>query len=153
MRRVAHYVNGQLREGWTDDGEVFDPSTGEVAALVSFATPELLDEAIQSARSAAATWARSTLAVRTEVLFAFRELLVRHSDELARLISAEHGKTIPDARGELSRGIENVEYACGLADHLKGEFSSQVADGVDGELVIGAMPYGVFDQKLKELAR
>jgi malonate-semialdehyde dehydrogenase (acetylating)/methylmalonate-semialdehyde dehydrogenase len=77
------------------------------------------------------TWRVSSLSQRTNILFTFRQLLVEHADELAALITSEHGKTIADAKGELARGLENVEYACGLTEHLKGGFSSQVADGID----------------------
>jgi malonate-semialdehyde dehydrogenase (acetylating)/methylmalonate-semialdehyde dehydrogenase len=131
MRTVPHFVRGEHRLEDREGAPIFNPATGEQIAEVTFASPELLDEAIRSAREAAASWSESSLSKRTQVLFAFREALVRRSDDLARLITLEHGKTIPDALGEIARGIENVEYACGLSEHLKGEFSSQVADGVD----------------------
>jgi len=112
-------------------GTVFDPATGLAASQVPFADEVLLDEALRVTRQGAEQWRHSTLSQRTNVLFTFRQLLTEHANDLAALITAEHGKTTPDALGELARGLENVEYACGLADHLKGEFSHQVADGVD----------------------
>ena len=86
---------------------------------------------LPSREVAAESWRNSSLSQRTNVLFTLRQLLVEHADELAALITQEHGKTIADAKGELARGLENVEYACGLTEHMKGDFSSQVADGVD----------------------
>ena len=95
------------------------------------ADAKLVDDVVTIARTAADGWRDSTLSQRTNVLFTLRQLLVEHADELAALITQEHGKTIADAKGELARGLENVEYACGLTEHMKGDFSSQVADGVD----------------------
>jgi malonate-semialdehyde dehydrogenase (acetylating)/methylmalonate-semialdehyde dehydrogenase len=98
---------------------------------VALADAQVVDHAVAVAREAARTWRDSSLSQRTNILFTLRQLLVTHAEELAELITAEHGKTTADALGELARGLENVEYACGLAEHLKGEFSSQVAAGVD----------------------
>lgn len=130
MRTIPHYLNGVTVAG---PGElpVFNPATGEVTARVPLPSSTEVDGAVASARDAWTTWRHSTLSQRTNILFALRHLLVQHTDELAAMITAEHGKTIPDATGEIARGLENVEYACGLTEHLKGGFSSQVADGVD----------------------
>jgi malonate-semialdehyde dehydrogenase (acetylating) / methylmalonate-semialdehyde dehydrogenase len=130
MRNVPHYINGQSVE---QPGElpVFNPATGEVQAHVPVPSADFVDSAVASAKEASKSWRVSSLSQRTAILFTFRALLVKHADELAALISSEHGKTLPDAHGELARGLENVEYACGLTEHLKGGFSSQVADGVD----------------------
>jgi malonate-semialdehyde dehydrogenase (acetylating)/methylmalonate-semialdehyde dehydrogenase len=130
MLTVPHFINGQRLSG---EGEtpVFDPSTGQVTATVPVADAGLVDQVVAIARSASLTWRDSSLSQRTAILFTFRHLLVAHADELASIITAEHGKTIADAHGELARGLENVEYACGLTEHLKGGFSSQVAGGVD----------------------
>ena len=130
MPTVPHFINGAPREG-VGVMPVHDPATGAVTAEVPVADADLLDEVVAAARAAWATWRTSSLSTRTNILFTFRQLLVEHTDELAALISSEHGKTIPDAKGELARGLENVEYACGLTEHLKGDFSGQVADGVD----------------------
>ena len=130
MRTVPHFINGAAA---TAPGElpVFNPATGEVTARVPIPSTHVVDDVVACARSAWSTWRNSSLSQRTNVLFAFRHLLVEHSDELAALITSEHGKTIVDAKGEIARGLENVEFACGLTEHLKGGFSSQVADGVD----------------------
>jgi malonate-semialdehyde dehydrogenase (acetylating)/methylmalonate-semialdehyde dehydrogenase len=130
MRTIPHFVDGKklTRTGSID---AFNPATGEVIAEVPIADAALIDQVIENARLALTTWRVSSLSQRTNILFTFRQLLVEHADELAALITSEHGKTIADAKGELARGLENVEYACGLTEHLKGGFSSQVADGVD----------------------
>ena len=130
MRTIPHVIGGQPREG-EGVSPVHNPATGEVTALVPVPDPTLVDEVVAVAAHAASTWRNSTQSARTNILFAFRHLLVEHTDELAALVTAEHGKTLADARGEIARGIENVEYACGLAELLKGDFSNQVADGVD----------------------
>jgi len=132
MNTIAHFVNGQRVEVSSDRHlSVFNPATAEAIGALFVPSTTFLDEVVATTVAAAAQWRTSSLSRRTAVLFAFRELLVRHTEELALLITTEQGKTLADARGELARGLENVEYACGLADHLKGEFASQVADGVD----------------------
>ena len=130
MRTIPHFVDGKQLTG-TGSIDAFNPATGEVIAEVPIADTALINEVINSARQAFATWRSSSLSQRTNILFTFRHLLVEHAGELAALITSEHGKTIADAKGELARGLENVEYACGLTEHMKGDFSSQVADGVD----------------------
>lgn len=130
MTVIPHYINGTRV---TDAGSlpVFNPATGDVVAEVPVASADLVALALSSAEVAASRWGASSLSQRSAILFRFRELLVQHTDELAALITAEQGKTLADARGELARGLENVEYACGLIEHLKGDFSGGVADGVD----------------------
>jgi malonate-semialdehyde dehydrogenase (acetylating)/methylmalonate-semialdehyde dehydrogenase len=130
MRTIPYFINDERVEG-AGDLLVFNPATGDVNAYVPIADATLVDDVVTVARAAADSWRNSTLSQRTNVLFTLRQLLVEHADELAALITQEHGKTIADAKGELARGLENVEYACGLTEHMKGEFSSQVADGVD----------------------
>src|SRR3984957_17678628 len=130
MRTIPYFINDERVEG-AGDLLVFNPATGDVNAHVPIADAQLVDEVVSIARTGAESWRNSTLSQRTNVLFTLRQLLVEHADELAALITQEHGKTIADAKGELARGLENVEYACGLTEHMKGEFSSQVADGVD----------------------
>ncbi|MGD1013485.1 MAG: CoA-acylating methylmalonate-semialdehyde dehydrogenase [Acidimicrobiales bacterium] len=130
MTSIPHFVNGErvLVEG---ESPVYNPATGEVSATVPVPDAAFVDHVVASAREASLAWRDSSLSSRTNILFTFRQLLVQNADELAQLITNEHGKTLPDAHGELARGLENVEYACGLTEHLKGGFSSQVADGVD----------------------
>ncbi|MFB9250876.1 CoA-acylating methylmalonate-semialdehyde dehydrogenase [Sphaerisporangium melleum] len=112
-------------------GEVFDPATGAVAARVDLATPAEVDTAVAAAVAAFPAWRDASLTKRTQVLFRFRELMVAHRDELAALISAEHGKVRSDALGEVARGLEVVEFACGIPHLLKGGFSENVSTGVD----------------------
>ncbi|MGD0853387.1 MAG: CoA-acylating methylmalonate-semialdehyde dehydrogenase [Acidimicrobiales bacterium] len=130
MKTIPYFINDERVEG-AGDLPVYNPATGDVSAQLPIADAKLVDEVVTIARTAADGWRDSTLSQRTNVLFTLRQLLVEHADELARLITQEHGKTIADAKGELARGLENVEYACGLTEHMKGDFSSQVADGVD----------------------
>ncbi|MFZ1063841.1 MAG: CoA-acylating methylmalonate-semialdehyde dehydrogenase [Acidimicrobiales bacterium] len=130
MTTIPHFVHGERVTG-EGGSPVYNPATGEVSATVPVPDNAAVDHVVSSAREASLTWRDSSLSTRTNILFTFRQLLVEHADELAQLITNEHGKTLPDAHGELARGLENVEYACGLTEHLKGGFSSQVADGVD----------------------
>jgi len=130
MRTIPHFLNGAAAAA---PGElpVYNPATGEVTGRVPLPSTTQVDEAVAGARAAWESWRTSSLSQRTNVLFTLRQLIVAHTDELAALITAEHGKTLADAKGEIARGLENVEYACGVTEHLKGGFSSQVADGVD----------------------
>jgi malonate-semialdehyde dehydrogenase (acetylating)/methylmalonate-semialdehyde dehydrogenase len=130
MRTIPYFINDERVEG-AGDLLVYNPATGDVNGHVPIADARLVDDVVKVARGAADSWRDSTLSQRTNVLFTLRQLLVEHANELAALITQEHGKTIADAKGELARGLENVEYACGLTEHMKGGFSSQVADGVD----------------------
>ena len=130
MPTIKHFINGKHVDG-SGDIAVFNPATGGQSGSAPIADAKLLDDVVTQAQETARTWRNSSLSVRTNILFTFRALLVKHTDELAAIITAEHGKTIADAKGEIARGLENVEYACGLAEHMKGGFSSQVADGVD----------------------
>ncbi|MFI5959046.1 CoA-acylating methylmalonate-semialdehyde dehydrogenase [Cryptosporangium sp. NPDC051539] len=141
MRTVPHFIGGKPIEGSSEGGPVFDPSTGSQIATVPFATSADVDTAVSTAKEAFRSWKKSSLAQRTRILFAFRELLDRHTDELARIISREHGKTVPDAKGEVARGLEIVEFACGIGEHIKGDQSANVSTGVDSFSV--RQPLGV----------
>src|SRR3982750_2608668 len=107
------------------------PAPGEQTGEVDLANAAELDAAVASATEAATLWRSASLATRTGVLFKFRELLAASMDELAAIVTAEHGKVLSDAKGEIQRGLENVEYACGVADHMKGGYSEQAGTGVD----------------------
>ncbi|MCR6487750.1 CoA-acylating methylmalonate-semialdehyde dehydrogenase [Amycolatopsis sp. OK19-0408] len=132
MTTIGHWINGTgTPAGSTRTAPVFDPATGKRQASVLLAEASDVDTAVAAASKAFESWSTSSLSQRTKVMFAFRELLVKHEDELARLISSEHGKVVEDARGEIVRGREVVEYACGIADALKGSFSDQVSRDVD----------------------
>jgi malonate-semialdehyde dehydrogenase (acetylating)/methylmalonate-semialdehyde dehydrogenase len=129
---VPHWINGKPDHATpARSGAVHNPATGAVVAHVAFAESADVDRAVAAAKAAFATWRHSSLAQRTRILFAFRELVDRHTDELAELICTEHGKTVPDARGEVTRGLEIVEFACGISQHLKGDMSENVFTEVD----------------------
>ncbi|MEV6674630.1 CoA-acylating methylmalonate-semialdehyde dehydrogenase [Streptomyces sp. NPDC051162] len=132
MKTVHHWIGGKAVEGASGTfGPVTDPATGERTTRVAFVSVEEVDAAVAAAKDAFATWATSSLAARTAVLFRYRALLDGHREEIARLITAEHGKVHSDALGEVARGLEIVELACGITTQLKGELSSQVSSGVD----------------------
>jgi malonate-semialdehyde dehydrogenase (acetylating) / methylmalonate-semialdehyde dehydrogenase len=133
MREFGHFIDGRRVAGTNGarTGPVFDPATGEVTAHVAFAGAEDVAAAVDAAAEAFPAWSSTTLARRSEVMFRYRALLDAHRDELARLITAEHGKVLSDAHGSLQRGIEVVEFACGLPHLLKGELSKNVGSGVD----------------------
>ena len=120
---------------------VFDPATGEQTAEVVLATVADVDQAVAAAVKAFDSWRDTSLTARSRILFSFRELADRHRDDLARLITAEHGKVLEDARGEVARGIEVIEFACGIPHLLKGEFSEDVSTGVDASSI--RQPLGV----------
>ncbi|HVR33037.1 MAG TPA: CoA-acylating methylmalonate-semialdehyde dehydrogenase [Acidimicrobiia bacterium] len=132
MVRIAHWVGGEF---WPGEGSrtapVFDPSTGEETARVSLASAEDVDSVVSVALAASADWSVTSVTRRQRVMFDFRQLLVDRLYDVAKLITAEHGKTIDDALGEVQRGLEVVEFACGIPQLLKGDFSEQVSTGVD----------------------
>ena len=129
---INHFINGAQYSKPSDrSGEIFNPATGEVTAHVAFATPAILDEAVVCAAKAGAEWGKTSLTKRVQVLFAFREILNARKEEVAALITAEHGKVLSDALGEVTRGLEVVEFACGLPHLLKGGYSEGVSNGID----------------------
>ena len=131
-KTINHYINGAHYSKTAErSGEIFNPATGEVTAHVSFATPAVLDEAVASATQAAVEWGKTSLTKRVQVLFAFREILNARKEELAAVITSEHGKVLSDALGEVTRGLEVVEFACGLPHLLKGGYSEGVSNGID----------------------
>ena len=129
---ISHWIDGAVAEGTSGrTSPVFNPATGEQTGEVQLASTSDVERAVTSAQEAAVAWRTSSLSRRTEVLFAFRELLHASADELAAIVTAEHGKVLSDAGGEVARGLENVEFSCGIAGLLKGGFSEQAATGVD----------------------
>ncbi|HEY1466775.1 MAG TPA: aldehyde dehydrogenase family protein, partial [Acidimicrobiales bacterium] len=129
---IPHWIDGAaVKRSSERSGDVFDPSTGRVTKRVAFASAPDVDDAVGAARRAFASWQQTSLAKRTKVLFAFRELIHGRADELAALITSEHGKVTGDALGEVSRGIEVVEFACGIAQLMKGSFTEGASNGVD----------------------
>lgn len=130
--RITHWIDGKSWGGVAErQGDVYNPATGEVTGHVDFATIDVMDEAVAAAKAAFAEWGKASLAKRANVLFAFRELLNSRKEELAALITAEHGKVLSDALGEVTRGLEVVEFACGIPHLLKGGYSEQVSTSVD----------------------
>ncbi|WP_348760584.1 CoA-acylating methylmalonate-semialdehyde dehydrogenase [uncultured Salinisphaera sp.] len=132
MRDILHFINGQKTAGQDRErGAVFNPTTGEQQAEVVLGTPADVDSAVAAAKAAYPAWAATTPLRRSRVLFKFKTLMDEHRDELARLIASEHGKVFSDAQGEVTRGIEVVEFACGMPHLQKGEHSMNVGTGVD----------------------
>jgi len=141
-KHVTHWIGGRPWSGTAErQGDIYDPSTGQVTGTVDFASTGEVDGAVAAASEAAKSWGRISLAKRTTVLFAFRELVRSHTGELAALITAEHGKVAADAAGEVTRGLEVVEFACGIPHLLKGGFSENVSTGVDSYSI--RQPLGV----------
>ncbi len=137
MNRIGSSVDGTGAR----TAPVFDPASGEQTGEVVLATPADVDRAVAASLTAWMEWRTTSLAARVRVLFAFHELVDRHRHDLARMITAEHGKVTEDAAGEVARGIEVVEFACGIPHLLKGEFSEDVSNGVDASSV--RQPLGV----------
>lgn len=132
MKTILHWVGGEstkLTSARTSP--VFNPATGQVQAELILANGADVSTVVATAREAFVAWSQSSLSTRTEVLFEFRNLVKQHQRELAEMVSDEHGKVVSDASGEVQRGIEVVEYACGLPTLLKGDYSDQVSNGVD----------------------
>jgi malonate-semialdehyde dehydrogenase (acetylating)/methylmalonate-semialdehyde dehydrogenase len=129
---LDHWIAGRRDHGASDRaGTIYNPATGEPTGEVPFASAADVDRAVAAARAAFPVWSRTGLGRRATILFAFRELVRRHADELAALIVREHGKVLADARGEVQRGLEVIEFACGIPQLVKGEFSENVSTGVD----------------------
>ncbi|HZB28997.1 MAG TPA: CoA-acylating methylmalonate-semialdehyde dehydrogenase [Streptosporangiaceae bacterium] len=133
--------SGGAADGAARRGEIYDPATGELSGYVDFAAADDVAAAIAAAKAAFPAWRDASLARRTQVLFRFRELLVQARDDLAKIISAEHGKVVSDAAGEVTRGLEVVEFACGIPHLLKGGFSENVSARVDAYSIL--QPLGV----------
>jgi len=132
MTQITHWINGALdTQNPKRSGEVFNPATGKVTKTVAFADIATVDRAVNAATEAFTSWRHSSLTKRTQVLFAFRELVQQNKEKIAALITDEHGKVLSDAAGEVTRGLEVVEFACGIPHLLKGGFSEEVSSGVD----------------------
>ncbi|MBK8470471.1 MAG: CoA-acylating methylmalonate-semialdehyde dehydrogenase [Actinomycetales bacterium] len=142
VRRITHLIGHSAWEGTAErTGDVYNPATGQVTGRVDFASSELVDEIVAAAAVAAERWGRESLAKRTQVLFAFRQLLNDNKERIAALITAEHGKVTSDAIGEVTRGLEVAEFACGIPHLLKGGYSENVSTGVDAYSIL--QPLGV----------
>jgi malonate-semialdehyde dehydrogenase (acetylating)/methylmalonate-semialdehyde dehydrogenase len=146
IKHCTHWINGKpwtgpASTGSGQRGDIYNPATGEVSGTVDFGTAAEVDAAVSAAAAAFPAWRETSLVKRASVMFAFRELVREHSAELAGLISSEHGKVVSDAAGEVARGLEVVEFACGMPHLLKGGFSENVSTGVDAYSI--RQPLGV----------
>jgi malonate-semialdehyde dehydrogenase (acetylating)/methylmalonate-semialdehyde dehydrogenase len=132
VTRIHHWLNGRQRRGESGrSGPVFNPATGRKTGDVDFATAVEVDRAVQAAKEASRGWRAVSLAKRAEIFFRIRELVHERRDEVARILTAEHGKVFSDALGEVTRGLEVIEYCCGVPSLLKSEYSEQVSTGID----------------------
>jgi malonate-semialdehyde dehydrogenase (acetylating)/methylmalonate-semialdehyde dehydrogenase len=131
MREIVHFINGAPVAGGARTGEVFDPNTGEVQARVAFADAALVDQAVRAAATAQPGWAAINPQRRARVMFEFKRLVEARMDELAALLSSEHGKVLADSRGDIQRGLEVIEFACGIPHALKGEYTEGAGPGID----------------------
>ena len=132
MRNISHFMNGAALAGSAGrSGDVFDPNTGEVQARVAFASDAEVDAAVRAAAAAQPAWAATNPQRRARVMFDFKRLVEARMDELAGLLSSEHGKVIADSRGDIQRGLEVIEFACGIPHALKGEYTEGAGPGID----------------------
>ncbi len=132
MKRISHWMNGKVVAGTSgNSAPVYDPATGEQTASVDLASVAEVDQAVAIAEAAAVEWRTTSLSRRAEILFRIRELVDANRKEIAAFLTAEHGKVPSDALGEVARGLENIEFACGIPHLLKGGYSEQAATGVD----------------------
>ena len=132
LKLIGHWISGEsVRGGSGRKGPVYNPSTGEQAGEVDFASVEEIDRAVAAAKAAFPEWRRWSLSKRADLMFRIYQLLDEHREDLARLLTAEHGKVLSDAMGEVQRGIEVIEFVCGIPTLLKGDYSEQASTGVD----------------------
>ena len=142
MKTIQHFVGGKSFAGNSRRiGKVFNPATGEQSAEVNLGTAKDLNQAVESAKKAFESWSNKPPLQRARVMFKFKELIEKNFDELTKIIVSEHGKVYEDAKGSLMRGLEVVEYACGIPQMLKGEFTENVGTNVDSWSV--RQPLGV----------
>src|SRR5919197_1721351 len=132
VRRITHWIGGRAVEGESSrSGSVYNPATGQQTGAVDFATAEEVDRAVQTAKAAFPAWRALSLSRRTELFFRIRDLVHERRDEIAKILTAEHGKVFTDAQGEVARGLEVIEFCCGIPQLLKGGFSEQASTGID----------------------
>src|SRR5579859_2101109 len=131
MRTIPHFINGAAKPGTGRTSDVFDPNTGQIQAKVTLGDKALLDDAVASAKAAQVEWAAMNPQRRARVMFEFKRLLEANMEELAHLLSSEHGKVVTDSKGDLQRGLEVVEFACGIPHLLKGEYTDGAGPAID----------------------
>ena len=122
MNHIEHFIDGNLVSFEEENLKVYNPASGEIKSTVSIASKETISKAITSSKNAFSTWSTTPISKRTQVLFEFKKLVDRNINTLAKIITSEHGKTIDDAKGEVLRGLEVLEFACGIPSHLRGHF-------------------------------
>src|SRR5918996_3433657 len=131
-KTIGHWIGGEIVHGDSGrSGPVYNPATGEQTSEVAFASVEEIDRAVASAKEAFVPWRSWSLSKRADLFFRIHDLFVQHREDLARLLTAEHGKVLSDALGEVQRGLEVIEYVCGIPTLLKGSYSEQAATGID----------------------
>jgi malonate-semialdehyde dehydrogenase (acetylating)/methylmalonate-semialdehyde dehydrogenase len=132
LKRISHWIDGRVVAGESGrSGPVYNPASGRQTGTVDFASVEEVDRAVQAARKAFASWREVSLSKRTAIYFRIRDLVDQRRDDIARILTAEHGKVFSDAKGEVARGLEVIEYCCGIPELLKGAFSEQASTGID----------------------
>lgn len=132
MNRISHWINGQVVESTSGNtAPVYDPATGEQTSVLELASVGEVDAAVAAAAAAFPAWRATSLSKRAEVMFRMRELVDANRKEIAALLTAEHGKVLSDSLGEVARGLENIEFACGIPQLIKGDYSEQAATGID----------------------
>ena len=132
MNRISHWIDGKVVESTSgNSAPVYDPATGAQTSSVDLATAAEVDTAVAAAKAAFPAWRATSLSKRAEVMFRMRELVDANRKEIASLLTAEHGKVLSDSLGEVARGLENIEYACGIPQLIKGDYSEQAASGID----------------------
>ena len=132
IKAITHHIGGEYWSGQSDrTGDVYNPATGKITGKVDFASVSVIDHAVDVATRAQQEWRNASIAKRVQVLFAFREIVNARKEEIAKLITAEHGKVLSDALGEVSRGLEVVEFACGIPHLLKGSYSENASTSID----------------------
>ena len=130
MRSIEHFINGGSAGGGSRQHDIWDPSSGEVQARVSLGTQDELQKAVDAANNAQPAWAATNPQRRARVMFEYKRLVEANMDELAHLLSSEHGKVIADAKGDVQRGLEVIEFACGIPHALKGEYTQGAGPGI-----------------------
>src|SRR5918912_1277550 len=132
LRRITHWIGGRAVPGESGrSGPVYNPAAGRQTGAVDFASPEEVDRAVRAAKQAFPSWRALSLSRRTELFFRIRSLVYRHREDIGKILTSEHGKVLSDAKGEVARGLEVIEYCCGIPELLKGGFSEQASTGID----------------------
>ena len=142
MKTISHFIDGKIySDNKSRKGPIFNPAIGEQIAEVELGTKATVEKAIESSSKAFITWSKTTPINRARILSKYKDLLIKNMEELAVMVSEQHGKTIADAKGSIQRGIEVVEYATGITDSLKGDHSTSVGTNVDSHTL--RQPLGV----------